>query len=175
MIYDRIAGECQSAPPGADAVLLTWDERRKRTLRVTTAQGREVGIRVHPGGLRCGTLLAGGSPGGASGKAAEAPLLWIGAAPEPALVVTAASPKEFAFAAHFIGNRHIPVWIADDELLAREDRVLEEALRCHGIQVRRESRLLDERRYVVSGGGHTVHTHVHGPTPVPAHGKPERG
>lgn len=181
MIYDRIVGECESAPPQADVALLTWDERRKRTLRVTTSQGREVGIRLDEGGLRCGLLLGAGDPGEAAAGKREA-LLWIGAVPEPVLSVAATSPREFAFAAHFIGNRHIPVWIADDELLAPEDRVLEEALRAHGIRVRRESRLLDERHYMVSGGGHSSHAHgrasehghVHGRSHVPMNGRSPR-
>lgn len=156
MLYKRIVGYVEGAPPpGADSVLLTWDERQKRVLRVTTAQGREVGIRLERAGLRCGLLLACEDPQ----CDAEAQHLWIGAAPERVLAVTATSAREFAFAAHFIGNRHIPVWIGEGELLAREDHVLEEALRAHGILARRDFRPLDDRLYLVSGGGHTSHVH----------------
>jgi len=154
MLYTRVTGYAETiAPPGADCVLLTWDERQKRVLRVRTIQGREVGIRLERAQLKPGFVLEGTE---------SAPPLWVGAALEPVLVVRASSPKWFAFAAHFIGNRHIPAWIDDEELLVREDRVLKEALLAHGISTRRELRALDDRVYMVSGGGHTSHGHGHG-------------
>jgi len=152
VIYTSVIGRAPADGAGApcESVSLTWDERRKRVLRLRTSAGREVGIKLDGGPLRAGDLLGGdGQP----------PLL-VEAAPEQFLVIAPGSRKAFALAAHFIGNRHIQAWISEDEILVREDHVLRAALATFGIEARVETRRIDDESYAVSGGGHSPHVHA---------------
>jgi len=154
MIYTTVVGRAPAA--GSDtpfeAVSLTWEERQRRVLRLVTSSGREVGIRLSNGGLKVGDVL-GGEAGG------KLPPLVVTAAPEPFMVIAPPTRQAFAAAAHFIGNRHIQAWISESEILVREDGALAKALAALGIEVRMETRQIDDETYIASGGGHTPHVH----------------
>lgn len=155
MIYTHVVARKGDyhPPDGAERVYLTWEERQRRVLRLRTVSGRSVGIELPEAAtLRHGDLL-GGTPSGS-----PAPLI-VEAASEPVIVVALDNVESAALAGHITGNRHLPVWIGRGELVVRPDHVLAETLRKAGFTVEERERVLDEDRYVASGGGHTPHGH----------------
>ena len=98
-----------------DAVSLTWEERQKSRQKLQTTQGQEIAL-VLPTGtrLQAGDLLP--APGG-----------WIEVrlAPEEVLLIRPQNLWEAAFAAYQIGNRHLPLDIAEDGLKTLYQPIME--------------------------------------------------
>jgi urease accessory protein len=101
--------------PVIDTVSLTWDARQKSRQKLRTAQGQEIALALPTGTrLNAGDLLP--TTGG-----------WIEVrlAPEEVLLIRPRNLKEAAFVAYQIGNRHLPLDIAEDGLKTPYQPVVE--------------------------------------------------
>ncbi len=117
----------QVVPPGSwteaeevGAVALDWDQRHRRRIVLTTADGKELLIDLpHATRLRDGDglLLEGGG------------VVRVVALSEPLLEITADDAHELARIAWHLGNRHLPVQIVDRTIRIRADHVIAEMVR----------------------------------------------
>jgi urease accessory protein len=127
-IIDRIIKPtAQEIGATIDRVALTWDQRCKSRQRLMTLKGCEIALALPTGSrLQGGDLLP--VPGG-----------WIvvDLASEDVLLVRPRSPQELAFVAYQIGNRHLPLEIADQGLKTLYEPVLESYFRQQGIAAER--------------------------------------
>jgi urease accessory protein len=127
-IIDHVArADAKGAQPVVDRVALAWEQRQKSRQKLLTAQGREVALAL-PTGMR---LHAGDLLPTADG--------WIEVelAPEDVLLIRPRNSQETAFVAYQIGNRHLPLEIADQGLKTLYEPVLETYLSQQGIPVER--------------------------------------
>jgi urease accessory protein len=100
--------------PVIDTVSLTWEERQKSRQQLRTAQGREIAL-----ALPTGTRLHAGDLLPATGGWIEVRL-----AQEEVLLIRPRSLWEAAFVAYQIGNRHLPLDIAEGGLKTLYEPVL---------------------------------------------------
>jgi urease accessory protein len=115
----------QDVRPIVDLVALTWEQRHKSRQKLLTVHGRAVGLALPTGTrLQAGDLLA--IPEG---------VIRVECAPEDVLVIHPRNPRESAFVAYQIGNRHLPLEIGDRELKTLYETVLEAYLKRHGIPI----------------------------------------
>lgn len=152
MLVDKVLarqGEISLNGLQVEYVTLDWEQRQKRRLRVRTDGGREIGIALASGGLCDGDILA--CTGGV--------VVVVRAAPEHVLAVWPRDRQEAAVVGHLLGNRHMPLWIEGDELLAWHDPLVAEALLAQNIPFAPQYRPL--RSQPLSGGGHG-HGHSQG-------------
>lgn len=127
---------------------LSWEELRKRRLRAVSDSGRTVDILLQEGDLlRDGDLLA------VDGDL----LLMVKLTPEKVLVMKAETPAQFGLICYELGNRHLPAWIGQDEVLVLDDPVLPSFLIKQGITFTTEERVLDQNIYRMVGGGNNHH------------------
>ena len=101
--------------PVIDTVSLTREERQKSWQKLQTAQGQEIALALPTGTrLHAGDLL-------------PAPDGWIEVclAQEEVLLIRPRSLREAAFVAYQIGNRHLPLDIAEDGLKTLYQPVVE--------------------------------------------------
>jgi urease accessory protein len=127
---------------------LSWEELRKRRLRAVSDSGRTVDILLKEGDLlRDGDLLA------VDGDL----LLVVKLTPEKVLVMKAETPAQFGLICYELGNRHLPAWIGQDEVLVLDDPVLPSFLIKQGITFTTEERVLDQNIYRMVGGGNNHH------------------
>jgi urease accessory protein len=127
-IIDRIAKPtAQDASAIVDRVALTWEQRQRSRQKLLTMQGCEIALALPTGTrLQAGDLLA-------------APEGWIAVelALEDILLILPRSLPETAFVAYQIGNRHLPLEIAEHGLKTLYEPVLETYLGQQGIPVER--------------------------------------
>jgi urease accessory protein len=110
-----------------DGVALTWEQRQRSRQKLLTVQGREIALALPTGTrLQAGDLLA-------------VPEGWIAVqlASEDILRIRPRSRQEMAFVAYQIGNRHLPLEIAEQGLQTPYEPVLETYLRQRDIPVER--------------------------------------
>lgn len=132
-------------------LLLSWEELRKRRLRAVSNLGRTVDIVLKEGDiLRDGDLLA---------VESDRPLV-VKLNSEKVLVMQAETPAQFGLICYELGNRHLPAWIGQDEVLVLDDPVLPSFLIKQGITFTTEERVLDQNIYRMVGGG-SNHHHDH--------------
>jgi urease accessory protein len=147
----------RSAPAGAwpagqaiDTVTLTYDDRHRRRVRLTTDGGTDVLL-----DLPRAAILGDGDGLHLDGSG------WIGvhAAVEDVIEVTADAPDDLARFAWHIGNRHCPAQVQGGRILIRADHVMAEMLRGLGavLQPRRAPFTPESGAYA---GGHG-HSHSH--------------
>ena len=98
-----------------ESVELTFDQREKSRLRVTMANGEEIGIQ-----LRIGTMLSHGD----KLALADGRIVEVIAANESLHEVRAKSPAQLARIAYHVGNRHVPLQVEGEYLLMLPDHVL---------------------------------------------------
>jgi urease accessory protein len=101
--------------PVIDTVSLTWDERQKSRQKLQTTQGQEIALALPTGTrLKAGDLLP--TTDG-----------WIEVhlAPEDVLLIRPQNLWEAAFVAYQIGNRHLPLDVAEDGLKTLYQPVVE--------------------------------------------------
>lgn len=114
-----------------DSVVLSFDDRHRRRLRLTTEAGESVLLDLtKPQPLDDG-----------DGLAIENNEGWvrIKAAPEEVLNVKGQDLANTIRLAWNLGNRHLPIQIVDEgSLRLRYDHVIEEMLSNHGVTVTRE-------------------------------------
>jgi urease accessory protein len=127
-IIDQIVRlNVQEASPIIDRLALTWEQRQKSRQKLLTVQGKEIALALPTGTrLHAGDLL----------PTAEG---WIEVqlAPEDVLLIRPRSLQETVFVAYQIGNRHVPLEIADQGLKTLYEPVLEAYLIQQGIPVER--------------------------------------
>lgn len=141
-------GEYSADHDKVEYLSLSWEELRKRRLRAVSNLGRTVDILLQEGDLlRDGDLLAVGS---------DRPLV-VKLVPEKVLVMKAETPAEFGLICYELGNRHLPAWIGQDEVLVLDDPVLPSFLIKQGIAFTTEERVLDQNIYRMVGGGNNHH------------------
>lgn len=132
--------------PASDRLVLPYDARRKSRQRVRLASGEELGY-VFPAGtvLRHGDRLLTGS-----GCVVE-----VEAAPEDLLEVRASDSRQLIRAAYHLGNRHVPVQLAEGCLRLQPDHVLADMLIGLGCRVEEVEAAFDPE-----GGAYANH-HAH--------------
>ena len=132
-------------PRVADAMLtLPFELRRRSRLLVRLDSGEEAGLFLERGTvLRDGDRLAG----------SDGRIVRIVAAIESIYVVRPSAACTLAQAAYHLGNRHVPVEIADDHLKIERDPVLRDMLAQLGAAVV-EARAAFQPEPGAYGGGH---------------------
>lgn len=139
---------CSTEQPADEQLILPFERRQKSRLRTQLATGEEVGLF-----LPRGTILRGGDRlQGSDGR-----VVLVVAAPEPSLLVTAATERELARAAYHLGNRHVPLQVGDGWLRLGADYVLRDMLDGLGVQVSE-----DTAPFEPEAGAYGGHVHRHG-------------
>lgn len=144
----RVERRVQEGTP-TDVLSLPYDERKKSRLRARAQSGREVAIVLERGSsLRDGDLLA----------AESGEVLLVRAATESVSDVTGADSVLLARAAYHLGNRHVPLQIAQGALRYQHDHVLDEMVRALGLLVTPRMAAFEPEGGAYAGG----HSHAHG-------------
>jgi urease accessory protein len=106
--------EAKGNLPVIDTVSLTWEERQKSRQKLHTAHGQEIALALPTGTrLHAGDLLP--APEGG---------IEVHLAQEDVLCIRPQNLRETAFVAYQIGNRHLPLDIAEDGLKTLYEPVL---------------------------------------------------
>lgn len=108
-----------------DAVRLTWEGRRKCRQRLTTTEGREIGL-----ALPTGTIL---HPGDVLYRNEQFEIVVEGV-PEKVLVIRPQTSRAFGMACYQIGNLHRPIGFHGGAILIPYEPVLENQLDRLGFQ-----------------------------------------
>ncbi len=151
MIIKEVLGNRQNIPPHhriTDILYLEWFETTKRILRKETAAGREIAVKLTQEGKRL----------------QDGDILWrddqieivVEIIPTEAIVVTPATLLQMGTICYEIGNKHLPLFIQDDEVLVPYEAPLFRLLEAGGYQPRREIRQLKNLLKV------NVEPHAHG-------------
>lgn len=85
----------------------------------------------------------------------------VTAAPEPLAEITASSADALVRIAWHLGNRHLPVMLADGRIFIRQDHVIEAMVAGLGAAVRRVEAPFDPESGAYAEGGHGHHHHDH--------------
>ena len=129
-----------------DVVLVDYDRRHRRRILLTTEGGREVMLDL-PQAVRLrhgdGLAIAGG-------------VVRVAARAERLLEIHAHSDAELVRIAWHLGNRHLPVQLAGDRILIREDHVIEEMVELLGGHVDHVLAPFDPEAGAYAGG----HSHL---------------
>ena len=136
------------------------DDLSKRILRVRTDHGNEFGIRLEDDApaLERGTLF----------EVGEGRLLALETIPDKMLVVRPRSMDEMGRVAHYLGNLHKPVEVADGAITLLYDPVVDRDLVAEGVVVEVVEMELDHPlRHIdlakLAAGDHHHHEEGHGP------------
>ena len=136
------------AVQAADSLVLAFDDRYRRRLKVVTAGGDDLLV-----DLPAAVAMADGD--GLKTDAGD----WIAvrAADEPLIRIYADGPAHLARIAWHIGNRHLPAQITVNGLLIRPDHVIEAMVR--GLGGHTET---IHAPFQPEGGAYGSHGHAHG-------------
>jgi Urease accessory protein UreE len=146
-------GQYQADFLNMDYLRLSWEDLRKRRLRATTEQGREIEMALSEGGsLSDGDLLAVEDKTG----------IVIQTIPELVLVIQPSSVESFGLISYELGNRHLPAWISVKEILVLMDPLLKVYLKQQMIPFTEQLRVLTDPELVAVGGGIGHHHHHSG-------------
>lgn len=137
MILTEVLGNTADTDLGGrqpDPLYLEWFEPTRRVLRKHTAAGREVAIRL----VREGQRLHDGD------------IVWqdahtaviIEILPTEAIVIAPESLRHMGTICYEIGNKHLPLFIQDDQILVPYDAPLFRLLEAAGYRPRRQTRRL---------------------------------
>lgn len=142
-------------PNGAqsETISLSFDERKRGRLKITTDNGNEAGIQIERGQvLRHGTVLTND----------KGDYLTILASNEAVSTAKVEEATLFARGCYHLGNRHVPLQIGEGFLRFQEDYVLDDMLHGLGIHVIHEQAPFEpENGAYAPGTGHS-HGHSHG-------------
>ena len=119
-----------AAASAADRITLDYDQRHRRRHRFTSDKGLDFLL-----DLTSAVVLEAGD----ALELADGRLIEVDAAPEQLLRVTAASRALLVRLAWHIGNRHLPAQLGADEIVIREDSVIESMLLGLGARVEKIS------------------------------------
>ena len=156
LIVTRFANPAEHADRAAITVELPYDLRKKSRLRAVSRCGLEVGFQLERGSeLRDGQRLLADS-----GEVVE-----IVASPETVSTVTSDSPLLLLRAAYHLGNRHVPLQVAQHWLRYQHDHVLDDMVTGLGLSVRVEQAPFQPESGAYSRhqgtAGHHHHHHDH--------------
>jgi urease accessory protein len=146
------ADDMSTGSPSA-SLTLAYDARQKSRFRARLDDGREAAVMLpHGTVLRHGDLLV----------AEDGTRVRVHAEPERVSVASAADALGALRAAYHLGNRHVPLQIAEQQLVYRHDHVLDAMLEQLGLQV--SERLLPfEPETGAYGHSHAAHAHAEEP------------
>ncbi len=133
------------ADAAADSLTLSYDDRHRRRIRLTTDAGADVLLdlpKAVPIADGDGLALADGG------------WLAVRAAPEPLIEITCATPHELARVAWHLGNRHLPAEVRAESIRIRPDHVIVEMLNGLGAATREI-----EAPFQPEGGAYDHHHH----------------
>ncbi len=129
----------------SDSVLLDHDHRHRRRLALRTENGAELLLDLpHAARLREGDGLA----------LEDGGFVRVRAKPEPLLVIDADDPAAMARIAWHLGNRHLPVQLANGRLRIRDDHVIADMVGQLGGHVTRIEAPFDPEGGAYAGGHH---------------------
>ncbi len=157
MIRATLHAKCGDWPePAADRVLLDFDGRHRRRLRLTTLAGETILL-----DLPKAVAMADGD----GLRLEDGRWIVVAAADEPLMEVTAESRLDLLRIAWHVGNRHLPTDIAETgeetlRLRLRPDHVIEEMIIGLGGRVRHVQAPFQPEGGAYGGHGH--HHHHHG-------------
>lgn len=137
MIITTILGNVASVPTGLrriDRLELEWFEPSKRILRKPTAGGQDVAVKLSKEGesLRDGDIL----------WLDDDRAIVVEILPTETIVVSPKSMLEMGTVCYEIGNKHLPIFIQDDQVLIPFEPPLFRLLEATGYAPRREVRKL---------------------------------
>jgi urease accessory protein len=145
----------------ADRVVLSYDDRFRRRIMLTSEQGREVLL-----SLKEAILLQNGDALLADGDQ----LIEVVAAPEKLIEIRCEGPHALLRTAWHLGNRHLATQIMEKSLRIRYDKVILEMVEGLGAEATVIEAPFNPEGGAYSGGGHTkVHNHHHEPDHDPHH------
>ena len=133
------------ADAAADSLTLSYDDRHRRRIRLTTDAGADVLLdlpKAIPIADGDGLALADGG------------WLAVRAAPEPLIEITCATSHELARIAWHLGNRHLPAEVRAESIRIRPDHVIVEMLTGLGAASREI-----EAPFQPEGGAYDHHHH----------------
>ena len=151
-IFTQLLTEPLSENTHCDSISLSFDERKRGRLKISTTAGEQVGIQIERGQvLRDGAVL--------SNDAGD--YLRIQASGENVSTAYIQDATQFARGCYHLGNRHVPLQIGDGFLRFQTDYVLDDMLRGLGITVIHESAPFEPENGAYAAG--TGHGHSHEP------------
>jgi len=138
----------------ADRVVLDYDDRHRRRLAMTGADGTSFLL-----DLPAATELRGGD----ALVLDDGRLVEVVAAPEPLLEIRCADALHLGRVAWHLGNRHLPTQLLPDALRIRRDHVMADMVRQLGAEVIEISAPFDPEggAYAASSGRHAHGGHAH--------------
>lgn len=137
IIIEKIEGNvvsCSTANRIADRLELEWFETGKRVLRRHTSGGQEVALRF----MREAPTLQQGDIVWMDDKKA----IIVSIIPALAIVLKPATMKDMAAICYEIGNKHLPIFLEDDEVLVPYEEPLYRWLEVKGYMPVKEQRIL---------------------------------
>ena len=148
----RIIGRFEGEAASEETLTLPWSLRQRSRFRTRLDTGGEVGVFLARGEvLRDGDRL----------EAEDGRCVRVVAAFEDVAVARGFDARELARACYHLGNRHVPLQIADDCVRFQPDHVLEDMLRDLGLAVRRETLPFQPEP---GAYGQRGHSHSHEPS-----------
>jgi urease accessory protein len=148
----RVRGEWPAAE-AADRIVLPFDQRWRRRLKLTTASGEDFLLDLPQAlVLRDGDALV----------LDDGRLVAVSAAQEDLLEVRGTARIALSRLAWHLGNRHTPTAIEPDRILVRRDHVLADMLRHLGANVREVAAPFDPEGGAYATGHGVQHGHDHG-------------
>jgi len=138
-----------------DTVTLDFDARQKSRQRLVLASGADAGLVLERGTtLRHGDVLS---------DAADEHRVQVVAAEEPLSVVECEDRLLLNRVCYHLGNRHVPLQVAEASVAYRHDHVLDDMVAGLGVTpVARQAMFQPEPGAYESKGG-AAHEHSHGP------------
>lgn len=138
----------------ADRVVLSYDDRFRRRIMLTSETGREILL-----SLKEAILLQTGDALLADGDM----LIEVVAAPEKLIDIRCESPHALLRTAWHLGNRHLATEIMEGSLRIRYDKIILEMVEGLGAEAAVIEAPFNPEGGAYSGGGHTkAHSHHHG-------------
>ena len=135
-----------------DTLTLDFDKRQRSRLRAVLDSGEEIGVMLPRGTvLRSGDLV----------RADDGALVRIRAAAENVSTARTADPRELARACYHLGNRHVPLQIADGWVRYCHDHVLDDMVRGLGLAVEVENAPFEPEPGAYGHSHSHSHSHSH--------------
>jgi len=160
-IFTKILESDLSTGTTSETISLSFDDRKRGRLKITTDAGVEAGIQIERGQvLRHGTVLTN----------EDGDYLTVLASNEKVSTAHVEDKTLFARGCYHLGNRHVPLQIGEGFLRFQEDYVLDDMLHGLGIHVKHEEAPFEPENGAYSTGhgapgeshSHGHHSHSHG-------------
>ena len=145
-----VSCEMQGARHGLldDEVTLDFDQRHRRRVAMTGVGGLEFLLDLpRTQRLRHGDALL----------LEDGRRVRVKAAPEPLAKISTTAPGGLVRISWHLGNRHLPVMLAQDHILIRRDHVIEDMVRGLGASVEHVEAPFDPEAGAYAGHGHHHH------------------